>query len=132
MNLKDLVVDAKEAWMEYPDIPGFEVLVGASSKKELAALRTRCIKKKQDRKTRQIVEELDEERFVEEFTALAIKDWKGLRAGDVARLMLADVDPAIADEEVEYSQDNAVVLTTHSTEFDAWLNDAVFDLDNFR
>ena len=34
--------------------------------------------------------------------------------------------------EVEYSLENAEVLVSNSTEFDTWLNDIVFDLDNFR
>jgi hypothetical protein len=35
-------------------------------------------------------------------------------------------------KEVEYSQENAEVLVSSSTEFDTWLNEVVFDLDNFR
>ena len=33
---------------------------------------------------------------------------------------------------MEYSKDNAEVLVTNSSEFDTWLNEVVFDLDNFR
>ena len=35
-------------------------------------------------------------------------------------------------KEVEYSEENAEVLVSQSTEFDTWLNEVVFDLDNFR
>ena len=31
-----------------------------------------------------------------------------------------------------YSEENAEVLVANSTEFDTWLNEVVFDLDNFR
>ena len=34
--------------------------------------------------------------------------------------------------EVDYSKENAEVLVTNSAEFDTWLNEVVFDLDNFR
>ena len=34
--------------------------------------------------------------------------------------------------EVEFSEENAEILVTNSAEFDTWLNEVVFDLDNFR
>ena len=36
------------------------------------------------------------------------------------------------ESEVDYSADNAEQLVANSTEFDTWLNEVVFDLDNFR
>ena len=33
---------------------------------------------------------------------------------------------------MNYSTDNAEVLVENSTEFDNWLNEVVFDLENFR
>ena len=33
---------------------------------------------------------------------------------------------------MEFSEDNAQVLVENSTEFDNWLNEVVFDLENFR
>ena len=33
---------------------------------------------------------------------------------------------------MDYSQENAVVLVENSSEFDNWLNEVVFDLENFR
>ena len=35
-------------------------------------------------------------------------------------------------EELDYTSDNAETLVSSSTEFDTWLNEVVFDLDNFR
>ena len=37
-----------------------------------------------------------------------------------------------ASTEVNYSEENAEQLVSNSTEFDTWLNEVVFDLDNFR
>ena len=42
---------------------------------------------------------------------------------------MGDQDPST---EVKYSEDNAEQLVSNSTEFDTWLNEVVFDLDNFR
>ena len=36
------------------------------------------------------------------------------------------------DDEMEYTQENAQVLVENSSEFDNWLNEVVFDLENFR
>ena len=33
---------------------------------------------------------------------------------------------------MNYSEENAEQLVSNSTEFDTWLNEVVFDLDNFR
>ena len=33
---------------------------------------------------------------------------------------------------VPYSYENAEILVGQSAEFDSWLNEVVFDLDNFR
>jgi hypothetical protein len=35
-------------------------------------------------------------------------------------------------EELPYTAENAEVLVSSSTEFDTWLNEVVFDLENFR
>ena len=37
-----------------------------------------------------------------------------------------------SSKEVDYSTENAEQLVSNSTEFDTWLNEVVFDLDNFR
>ncbi len=42
---------------------------------------------------------------------------------------MKDKDPK---DELEFSIENAEVLVNSSTEFDTWLNEVVFDLDNFR
>jgi hypothetical protein len=33
---------------------------------------------------------------------------------------------------LEYTEDNALLLVENSSEFDNWLNEVVFDLENFR
>lgn len=132
MELKKLVVDVKEVWVSFPGLSGFEVKVANLSRKELTALRKRCTGQKFDRKTRQVVETLDEEKFVSEFTSAVIKDWKGLTLAHLETLLLIDTDGKDMREELPFSLENAEVLVSSSTEFDTWLNEVVFDLDNFR
>jgi len=132
MELKKLMVDTKSVWMDFPGLEGFSVEVANLSRKELTGLRKRCTTNKFDRRTRQINEQLDEDKFITEFARAVIKNWKGLTLANLETLLLidtADKDPSI---ELEYSEDNAEQLVSNSTEFDTWLNEVVFDLDNFR
>mgnify|MGYP001281834493 FL=1 len=132
MELKKLMVDTKSAWMDYPGLEGFSVEVVNLSRKELTALRKRCTTTKFDRKTRQPVENLDEDKFVTEFSQASIKGWKGLTLEHLETLLLINSEGEDPKAEVNYSIENAEILVTNSAEFDTWLNEVVFDLDNFR
>lgn len=132
MDLKSLMVDTKAVWVDFPGLPGFEVEVANLSRKELNSLRKRCIVQKFDRKTRGVVETLDEDKFITEFTHATVKGWKGLTLSHLSTLLLIDVADDQLDTELEYNASNAEVLVSSSTEFDTWLNEVVFDLDYFR
>ena len=132
MKLEDLMVDTKTAWIEFPGCDGFEVEVANLSRKELLNLRKRCIKTKFDRKTHQAVEELDEDKFVHEFTKATVKNWKGLKLKYLEELILVDLGENDAEAELAFDLDNAESLVQNSTDFDNWINEVVFDLANFR
>ena len=132
MDLKSLMVDSKEVWIDFPSCKGFKVKVANLARKELIKLRTSSTSQKFDRKSRQLVENFDEEKFAEDFARAIVKDWAGLTLEHLETLMLIDVKGKPMDTTVEYSEENAEMLVTNSTEFDQWLNEVVFDLDNFR
>ena len=132
MQLKNLIIDSKSAWVDFAGLPGFSVEVVNLSRKELQGLRKKCVTQKLDRKTRMMEEVLDEEKFVECFTASTIKNWKGLTLEHLETLLLIDTNNKDMSQEVEYSNENAQILVSQSSEFDTWLNEVVFDLDNFR
>ncbi len=132
MELKKLVVDSKATWIDFSGLDGFEIQVANLSRKELTGLRKKCTTSKFNRKSRQIEEILDEDKFVTEFARKTVKDWKGLTLGHLETLILVDIDGQDPNKEVEYTEDNAEVLVSQSTEFDTWLNEVVFDLENFR
>jgi hypothetical protein len=132
MDLKSLLVDSKTTWVEFPGLEGFEVELANLSRKELINLRKKCTINKFDRKTRIFNEELDESKFLNEFSSAVIKNWKGLKLGYLEDLILVDIKGQNPDTEMDYSQENAVVLVENSSEFDNWLNEVVFDLENFR
>ena len=126
------MVDSKSVWMDFPGLEGFSVEVANLSRKELTGLRKRCTTNKFDRKTRQLVEELDDDKFVKEFSKATIKNWKGLTIESLETLILINTDGQEPGSEISFSEENAEVLVTNSAEFDTWLNEVVFDLDNFR
>ena len=126
------MVDTKAVWIDFPGLKGFEVEIANLSRKELNGLRKKCTTTKFDRKSRQAVETLDEEKFVTEFSRSVIKNWKGLTLEHLETLLLVDIDGQDPKKELEFTVDNAETLVSSSTEFDTWLNEVVFDLDNFR
>ena len=132
MNLSELMVDTKSAWVEHPAYEGLEIELVNLSRPELTALRKRCVTTKFDKNTRKPVEELNEEKFIAEFTKATIKNWKGFKYKYLEDLMLVDLSAVDPEKNLEYSQENAKTLITNSGEFDTWVNDTVFDLDNFR
>ena len=76
MDLKSLLVDSKTTWVEFPGLLGFEVELANLSRKELTNLRKKCTINKFNRKTRQFEDELNDEKFVIEFTKATVKNWK--------------------------------------------------------
>ena len=132
MDLKSLLVDSKTTWVEFPGLLGFEVELANLSRKELVSLRKKCTQNKFNRKTRQFEDELNDEKFVVEFTKATVKGWKGLQLGFLEDLLLVDLKGQDEKSEMEFSEENAQTLVENSSEFDNWLNEVVFDLENFR
>ena len=132
MDLKKLVVDTKSTWIDFAGLDGFEVEVANLSRKELNGLRKRCTTSKFSRKTRMVEEVLDDEKFVTEFSRASVLNWKGLTLDHLQTLLLIDAGDEDLSKEVDFSVENAEVLVSQSSEFDTWLNEVVFDLENFR
>jgi hypothetical protein len=132
MDLKSLLVDSKTTWAEFPGLDGFEVELANLSRKELVNLRKKCTTNKFNRKTRAFEESLDDEKFVNEFTEATVKGWKGLKLSYLEDLILVDLSGQDSNTEMDFSLENAKVLVENSSEFDNWLNEVVFDLENFR
>lgn len=133
MNLKDIVLATKTAEVEFEGLQGFTVTIAAISRQVSQKLRQESEVTKINTALRVPEKELDENKFIEKFAAAAIKGWKGLTYEHLSQLMLVDLssveDPSA---EVDYSQENAVVLLTNSPTFDQWVNKHVFSLESFR
>ena len=132
MELKSLLVDSKTTWVEFPGLDDFEVELANLSRKELVALRKRCTQNKFNRKTRAFEEVLDDDKFVKEFTDATVKSWKGLKLSYLEDLVLVELGSNEPNSLLPYTIENAHQLVENSNEFDNWLNEVVFDLENFR
>ena len=132
MELKSLLLDSKTTWVEFPGLIGFEVELANLSRKELVNLRKKCTINKFNRKTRQFEDELNDEKFIVEFTKATVKNWRGLKLDYLEDLLLVDLKGQDPETQMDYSEENAQTLVENSSEFDNWLNEVVFDLENFR
>lgn len=132
IDLKKLVLEKKTVTVDFPGMEGFKLDLCYLGPEALKKLRDKCIATKIDKKTRQAIQELDDEKFAREFAISVIKGWTGFKAKYVGDLMLADVSDLEDDTEIDYSEDNVYALFSTSNTFAAWINEMVFDLSNFR
>jgi len=122
------MVDVKSAWVSFPGLNGFEVEIAYISRPELQKLRKTCMVTKFVK--RSPVTDLDEDKYVDKFTSKTVLAWKGLNLENLEKLMPVKVPDDF--KELEHSSENAAILVKNSSEFDDWLTEAVFDLENFR
>ena len=132
MELSKLMVDFKTAWIDFPGCEGLSFELANLSRTELQALRKKCVETKFDRKTRQPYEDLNEEKFIKEFSKATIRNWKGFKLKYLEGLMVVDISAQDPETELDFSASNAELLISNSTEFDTWVNEVIFDLSNFR
>ncbi len=130
--LKSLMVDSKSAWVDYPGLDGFKVEVATLARQELISLRKSCMFQKFDRKSHQKVDELDETKFIRKFTEATVKSWDGLKFKYLEDLIPVDISGQDPEDNMPFTLDDAILLVSNSGDFDTWLNEVVFDLDNFR
>jgi hypothetical protein len=124
-----MLVPSKEVTVEYPGMPGFEIQVSFLSRETLQNIRKKATKT--TFKNRQPIEELNDDLFLELYVKGSIKGWKGLKLKyleQLAPVNLSDEDP---DQELEYTEENALYLMKSSNNFDSFISEKVTDLGNF-
>lgn len=125
--------DKMQAWIEYPGLEGFEVHIVYLSRDELTKIRDAHLRTKFDPRTRERIQEVDDELFVKDYVNQSIIGWKGLTLGMLAQIMPIEIPEDVSDdEEVEYSQEDALLLVQNSPSFDGWVSEVQRDLSNFR
>ena len=131
VSLASLMTPSKTVAIDFPGYTGFSVDLCYLAREELIKLRKKCINTKWNKKTHQPEEDLDEDKFIVEYTKAVIKGWTGLKYRYLEELLLVDVGELDLDDELPYTQDNAELLMKNATSFDTWVTEAVGDLENF-
>ena len=130
MDLQSLLLPEKVVTFDFPGCEGFKVDLAFLSKESNQSIFKKCRKTRFDTKTRQPIEEFDEDKFLELYVEAIIKGWTGFKVKHLSELVLADVgnDP---DAEIDYTPENALALMKSSTIFDNWVSEVISDLGNF-
>lgn len=131
VSLKSLLTPSKTVEFDYPGMDGFKVNLCYLSREELIKLRAKCVSQKFNKKTRGFEEQLDDEKFLSEYTASVIKGWSGFKYEYVAQLLLTADDVSSRSGELPFSQENVEVLMQNSVDFDQWVTETVGELENF-
>ena len=123
---KETVID-----VEFPDIEGFIVKLVYLGRDDLLKIRNSSLGYKFNKRTRQREEEVDNEKFVEEYARRAIKGWYGLQVRHMPKLLPVDISNQDPNEEVVYTEEDALDLLKSSTVFDQFGTDALNDYEKF-
>ena len=132
VSLKSLMTPTKTVEFDYTGCEGFKVKLCYLAREELIKLRNRCVNQVFNKKTRSYEEEMDNERFLTEYTKAVIKGWSGFKLGYAKNmLLLGDMSPEQEQQELDFSQENIEVLMKNSGDFDNWVTEQVGELENF-
>ena len=126
-----MIAEQSSIWVEYPDIEGFEVNLSYLTREDLMKIRNASLTFKFNKRTRQREEEIDNDRFLENYAEKAIIGWKGLKVKHMPALMPVDISGMDANEDIEYSNDDAIELLKNSTVFDQFITDTMNDFEQF-
>lgn len=131
ISLASLMTASKTVTIDFPGHQGMQVDLCYLAREELVKLRKRCLSTKFNKKTHQPEEELDEEKFVVEYTKAVIKGWSGLKYRYLEEFLLVELGDLDPDDELAYTQENAELLMKNGSSFDTWVTETVGDLENF-
>tara|TARA_B100002019_G_C21268163_1_gene600597 strand:+ start:2096 stop:2518 length:423 start_codon:yes stop_codon:yes gene_type:complete len=131
ISLASLMTASKTVSIDFPGYPGMSVDLCYLAREELIKLRKRCLSTKFNKKTHQPEEDLDEDKFVVEYTKAVIKGWKGLKYRYLEEFLLVELGDLDPEDELVYTQENAELLMKNGTTFDSWVTETVGDLENF-
>ncbi len=130
-KIKNLIAEQSSVWVEYPDIDGFEINLKYLTREDLMKIRNSSLTYKFNKRTRQREEEIDNDRFLENYAEKAILGWKGLKVKHMPALMPVDISGIDGEDDIEYSNDDATELLKNSTVFDQFITDTMNDFEQF-
>lgn len=129
VSLKNLLVPSKTVEVEFPGYPGFVLNLSYISRDTLINIRKKATKVVI--KNRQTTEDFDEDIFLQLYVQNAIKSWDGLKFAYVDKLAPVNLDGIDPEDNLAYSEENALYLMKSSSDFDSFVTEKVGDLANF-
>lgn len=130
LSLKTLLVPSKSVEVEYPGFPGFKINVSFLSRETLVNIRKKATKT--TFKNRQSSDEVNDELFLELYVNSSIKGWSGLKLAYLEQLAPVDLTGQNLEDDLAFSEENALFLMKSSSNFDAFISETVTDLGNFQ
>ena len=100
VSLASLMTPSKTVTIDFPGYTGMSVDLCYLAREELIKLRKKCITTKWNKKTHQAEEELDDDKFLVEYTKAVIKGWSGLKYRYLEELLLVDIGELDPDSEL--------------------------------
>ena len=131
MELKTLLLPEKTVTFDFPGCDGLTFDLAFLSKESNQSIWKKCQVQKFDSKTRQPIQEFDDELFLKLYVRAIVKGWKGLKLKYLKELVLVEVPEDQEDNELEFSDENALDLMKNSAVFDDWVSRMISDLENF-
>tara|TARA_Y100000114_G_scaffold37343_1_gene32961 strand:+ start:1091 stop:1513 length:423 start_codon:yes stop_codon:yes gene_type:complete len=131
VSLASLMTSSKTVTIDYPGYAGMTVDLCYLAREELLKLRKKCVSTKWNKRTHQPEEELNDDKFLTEYTKATIKSWSGLKYRYLEELLLVDIKDLDPEDTLLHTQENAELLMRNSTEFDSWVTETVGELENF-
>ena len=120
-KIKKMMAEKSSIWVDYPDVDGFSVNLNYLTREDLMKVRNSSLTYKFNKRTRQREEEVDNDRV----------GWKGLKVKHMPALMPVDISGMDVDDDIEYSNEDAIELLKNSTVFDQFITDAMNDFEQF-
>jgi len=131
-KIKSLLVSGdKTIEVDFPEIDGFTVTLSYIPREDLLKIRSQALVYRFNKRTRQREEEVDNDKFIEAYSERVIKGWRGLRIKHLPKLLPANIAHLNQEEEIPYSQEEALDLLKNSTIFDQFITDTVNDIEAF-
>lgn len=130
--IKNTVATNRVVEVEYTPIKGFKVKLKYLSREEQIKLTQLATKKKLNKQTRQMEDELDGDKFLELWAEQAIVGWSGLKIKHLPEFYPADISSLNPEDDVPYSPETAYDLLMASVLFDNFVSGSMRDIDTFK
>lgn len=134
MELKNLISTNKVMKIEHPYLKGFVLDIAYVSRETTRKLIDRASVVEFNKRTHKPEESVDNDLYLKLHIKELIKGWTGLKLKYLPDLLPVDFsDTEYTDEEeLEYTEQNALDLMKNSNELDNWLSTVVIDIKNFN